>query len=132
LFLVAYAHQQPVACGGYRQHALNVGEIKKMYVRPSHRGHGIGRLIVGRLEEHATKIGVYRILLETGIHNLEALRLYTQAGYAQIPSYVPGCDPTINRAFAKDIPPSVASRRAEADLGAASMDQHEPSGCHSR
>ncbi|MGH3811774.1 MAG: GNAT family N-acetyltransferase [Pseudonocardiaceae bacterium] len=38
-----------------------------MYVRPSHRGRGLGRRILQRLEMHGRSISVTSVILETGI-----------------------------------------------------------------
>ena len=32
-----------VACGALKRHADGIGEVKRMYTRPSHRGHRIRR-----------------------------------------------------------------------------------------
>ena len=39
-----------VACGALRRHDGGIGEVKRMYTRPSHRGRKIGALIVERIE----------------------------------------------------------------------------------
>ncbi|MGH3750480.1 MAG: GNAT family N-acetyltransferase, partial [Micromonosporaceae bacterium] len=108
LFLVAYVHGEPVACGGYHTRADASGdervvEIKKMYTAPAWRGHGLGKGILTRLEKHAAAAGATRVLLETGVHNTAALVLYTNMGYEPIEAYVAGRDPAVNRAFCKQL-----------------------------
>ncbi|GAA4617596.1 GNAT family N-acetyltransferase [Actinoallomurus liliacearum] len=100
LFLVAYVEEAPVACGGMRAHEPSVTEIKKMYVRPPHRGHGLGRRILAELEKAAKEAGATRAILETDARNLEALALYSGVGYEAIASYRDR-DARINRALAK-------------------------------
>ena len=39
-----------VACGALKRHADGIGEVKRMYTRPSHRGRKIGAMIVERIE----------------------------------------------------------------------------------
>ncbi|MGH3907137.1 MAG: GNAT family N-acetyltransferase [Pseudonocardiaceae bacterium] len=34
---------QPAGCGGYRANNTTTGEIKRLYIRPAHRGQGHGR-----------------------------------------------------------------------------------------
>jgi len=55
-----------VACGALKRHAGGIGEVKRMYTRPSHRGRKIGAMIVERLEALARTEGLRRLVLETG------------------------------------------------------------------
>ncbi|MBM3602134.1 MAG: GNAT family N-acetyltransferase [Alphaproteobacteria bacterium] len=59
------------------------GEIKRMYVDPSARGHRLGRLILDRLEAHAKGDGLALLRLETGIRQPEALGLYRSSGFRE-------------------------------------------------
>jgi len=59
------------------------GELKRMFVRPRHRGSGIGALLLGFLEQAAVVRGCRSLALETGIHQSAALSLYERAGYAR-------------------------------------------------
>jgi GNAT superfamily N-acetyltransferase len=104
LFLVAYVDGVPCACGGIRTYEPGVAEIKKMYVAPALRGHGLGRRILGALERAGRASGAARFILETGSRNTEALALYARAGYQPVPAYRDR-DSTINRALAKDTTP---------------------------
>ena len=65
-FLVAYLEEQAVGCGAVRRIEPRVGELKRMYVIPAHRGEGIGRALVRQLETVAVSIGIDRVVLETG------------------------------------------------------------------
>lgn len=105
LLLVAYAPSgQPVGCGGYRTYDKDarVAEVRKMFVTPEYRSHGLGWRILSELERQATTHGARDILLETGALNYAAIRLYIAAGYEPIPPYVPGRRET-NRAFRKTL-----------------------------
>lgn len=105
LFLVGYHNARPIACGGVRtvDAASGTAEIKRMYVRPDHRGRGYGRRVLAALEAAALATSARRIILETGARNTEALVLYQQAGYQPIPAYTGGRNLAVNRAFAKDL-----------------------------
>jgi putative acetyltransferase len=59
------------------------GELKRMYVRPSHRGAGIAQRIVALLESQAAQRGLALMRLETGVSQPEALRFYERAGYVR-------------------------------------------------
>jgi GNAT superfamily N-acetyltransferase len=104
-FAVVYSRGDPVGCGGYRWFDRVVGtiEVKKIYVVPGARSHGAGRALLSWLERHALAAGARRAILETGVRNTAALRLFTVAGYAPVDSYVPGRDHEINRAFARSL-----------------------------
>ena len=58
-------------------------EIKRMFVRPVARGQGLGRALLGFLEAEAARHGCQRLMLETGVRQPEALRLYEGAGYTR-------------------------------------------------
>ena len=104
LFLLLCVDGQLVGCGGYRAHGPATGEIKRLYVRPEHRGHGYGRRLLTALEDHARAVGATVVLLETGVRNEAAIALFGAAGYIPVPGYVPNRNQRINRAFAKSLP----------------------------
>lgn len=95
-FLVARSGGQPVGCGALRrliEPALvaelgpAVGELKRMYVAPYARGQGIGAALVTALEAEARRLGLRRLVLETGTRQAAALALYRRAGFMDIPPY---------------------------------------------
>src|SRR4030095_12806088 len=43
---IAREDGEAVACGALKRHAGDIGEVKRMYTRPSHRGRRIGAMIV--------------------------------------------------------------------------------------
>lgn len=86
-FLVAYAGGVPVACGSIRRLDADTAEIKRMYVAPGARGRGVGRRILAALEAEARRLGVGRIVLETGERQPEALTLYERAGFVPTPAF---------------------------------------------
>lgn len=59
------------------------GEIKRMFVRPEVRGQGIAAELLKFLEVSAQASSCYRLMLETGIRQPEAIALYRRFGYAQ-------------------------------------------------
>jgi putative acetyltransferase len=58
-------------------------ELKRMYTRPSSRGHGVGAAVIDFLERQASERGYSLVRLETGVKQLEALSFYEGLGYAQ-------------------------------------------------
>src|SRR5690606_15577726 len=87
VFLVATVAGEPVGCGAPRQIAPGTGEIKRMYVAPSHRGRGLGNKLLAELERHARRLGLSELVLETGAAQPEALGLYRRAGFTGIPRF---------------------------------------------
>jgi DNA-binding MarR family transcriptional regulator/GNAT superfamily N-acetyltransferase len=85
-FLVASVSGEPVGCGGIKCHAT-YGEIKRMWVKGSSRGLGIGKRILQRLEELARERGLPVVRLETNKSLTEAQSLYRRTGYREIPAY---------------------------------------------
>ena len=86
-FLIAYADDVAVGCGAVRRLDDATGELKRMYVHPSVRGKGIGRALVAALESEARRIGVTRVVLETGTRLAPAIKLYEGMGYVRIPLF---------------------------------------------
>ncbi|MBN9089378.1 MAG: GNAT family N-acetyltransferase [Reyranella sp.] len=72
-----------VACGALKRHDDAVGEVKRMYTRPSHRGRQIGAAIVERIEALARREGLRRLVLETGDRHPAAWTVYERAGFTR-------------------------------------------------
>ncbi len=70
-----------VSCGALKRHADGIGEVKRMYTRPSHRGQRIGAEIVARIETVARQEGLKRLVLETGDRHHAAWTVYERAGF---------------------------------------------------
>ncbi len=87
VFLVARIGSRPVACGAVRELDPATGEIKRMFVRPEHRGQGVARAILAALEARAGELGYATLRIETGSRQPEAVGLYTSAGYVAIPPF---------------------------------------------
>ena len=85
--VVAYENETAVGCGAFKEYEPNVAEIKRMFVRPENRGRGIAGRILTELETWAKELNYSECILETGIKQPEAIRLYQKSGYETIPSY---------------------------------------------
>jgi putative acetyltransferase len=81
-FFTARLAGRAVGCGALVIGETGRAELKRMFVDPTARGHGIGQAVLNTIEAAARSEGVRRIQLETGVHNVEALRLYRRSGYA--------------------------------------------------
>lgn len=85
--IVAYADQQPVATGAFKEFSSEAVEIKRMFVKPVFRGRGIAYQILQQLENWAAELGYSCCVLETGKKQPEAIALYKKSGYRVIPNY---------------------------------------------
>lgn len=85
--VVCYANGLPVACGAFKEFEPNKVEIKRMFVKPEHRGKGIGMDVLKELEKWAAELNYTVTVLETGKRQPEAIRLYQKAGYILIKNY---------------------------------------------
>jgi GNAT superfamily N-acetyltransferase len=99
--LVAYAGREPAGMAALRVLDPRIGEIKRMYVIESHRGAGVGRLLLRELERRARERGLEAVRLDTHDRLSEANGLYTAAGYREIPDY--NGNPSANRWFEKSL-----------------------------
>jgi GNAT superfamily N-acetyltransferase len=84
---LAFLDGTPVGCVGVHRHSDTDAEMKRMYVRPSARGHGLGNTLTDRAIEFARARGYRRLILDT-LSRLEvALHIYEQRGFHTIDAY---------------------------------------------
>ena len=82
LFLVAEADGAVVATvmAGYEGHR---GWVNYLAVAPEHRGKGLGRALMQRVEESLKGRGCPKLNVQVRTANAEALQFYRRLGYAQ-------------------------------------------------
>jgi putative acetyltransferase len=80
---IAREDGRAVGCGALKRHEGSVGEVKRMYTRPSHRGRKIGAEIVQQIEALAREKGIKRLVLETGDRHPAAWTVYERAGFTR-------------------------------------------------
>jgi GNAT superfamily N-acetyltransferase len=83
-FLLAYEHDQAVACGGLKTVGPGVAEVKRMYVVPAARRRGVGGALLVALEDQARSMGFASVRLDCERHNWPS---YQAAGYVEIDDY---------------------------------------------
>lgn len=83
-FFVSRVEGVAAGCGGVQLFGTEYAELKRMYVRPAYRGLGLAQRMLSHLGEHARANGVTVLRLETGIHQHQALSLYSGAGFQRI------------------------------------------------
>jgi putative acetyltransferase len=92
--LIARAPDGIVGCVALRPLDGSICEMKRLYVRPTQRGSGLGRQLVQAIVARGRELGYERMRLDTGPWMTAAHALYTEAGFVEIPQYtvnpVPG------------------------------------------
>jgi len=78
---VARVDGRAVAIGALRRDENGVGEVKRMYTRPSFQGQGIGGTILAEIELLARREGFGLLVLETGDRHPAAWRVYERGGF---------------------------------------------------
>lgn len=85
--LLGYVDDQLMGVACLKTLTEDMGEIKRMYVRPEARHQGLGRALLNQLLEEARRIGYERIRLDSARFMKEAHQLYRTCGFQEIESY---------------------------------------------
>ncbi len=89
-FWLAQDDDTNIGCIAFRplpQIGPEAGEVKRLYVRPAHRGAQVADALLDALESHARAGGYRALYLDTHDGLQAALRFYTRRGYERIPRY---------------------------------------------
>jgi GNAT superfamily N-acetyltransferase len=87
VFLVATLAGAPVGCAGMQRLDATTGEVRRVFVRQTARGHGAARALLAALAETARDAGYERLRLDTGDRLPEAVQLFRTAGFRDIDDY---------------------------------------------
>jgi len=85
--VVAYIDDIAVGCGAIKEYEPGTIEIKRMFVKDKYRSKGIATFVLLELEKWTRELGCSKCILETGVKQPEAIRLYTKNNYSIIPNY---------------------------------------------
>jgi ribosomal protein S18 acetylase RimI-like enzyme len=78
----------PAGCVALHKIGPEICEMKRLYLRPQFRGHGIGRALVENLIAEASRIGYRKMRLDTVEPKMQdAVALYRRFGFQEIEPY---------------------------------------------
>ncbi len=88
--LVAYVEAEPAGVVALVDLGDGSCEVKRLYVRPSHRRQGVSRALMERLLAEAHEAGYARMCLGTAPSFAEAIALYESLGFRPITRFREG------------------------------------------
>lgn len=86
-FLLACVDNVPAACVALKTLTPGVGEVKRLWVDPAARGHGLARRMMLAIEDQARSLGHHTLKLDTNEHLPEAIALYRATGWSVTAPY---------------------------------------------
>lgn len=87
LFLIYSQENQPIGCVGIRKLDDSICELKRMYLKASFRGKGIGKRMMEESIKAARKMGYEKIRLDTLATMTPAIKLYKKYDFHEIAPY---------------------------------------------
>jgi putative acetyltransferase len=86
--LLALSDGLAVGCGALHKLAPQICEMKRLYLRPAHRGKGLGRALCERILSEARQIGYRHLRLDTVEPSMmDAVAMYRRMGFQEIAPY---------------------------------------------
>ena len=87
LLLVSFEDDLPAGCACTRTIGEGIAELKRMYVRPSHRRKGIGAALVKESIRRVRELNYEEIRLDSAGFMVDAHRVYQSMGFTEISAY---------------------------------------------
>lgn len=81
LFVARDQTARALGCAAVVDLSDGTAELKRMIVDPDYAGQGVGRILLLAILQAARERGFTAVLLEVGIRNIEARRLYQSTGF---------------------------------------------------
>ncbi len=86
--LLARQDGRPAGCVALRRFDDDKCEMKRLHVRPTYRGRGIGKALATEIIDEARRLGYRKMRLDSIADRMaEAVSLYRSLGFHEIPSY---------------------------------------------
>ena len=89
IVMVIRKGEEAVGCGAIVLDDVGRGEMKRVFINPTHRGQRLGEKLLAELETAALQRGCRTLQLETGIHQHAAICLYQRCGYEVCDAFAP-------------------------------------------
>lgn len=83
---VAYRDGEPAGCVGLVSRGLGTAEVKRLYVRPAHRG-GIGRVLMACAHQHAARNHFTRVVVSVVPERAAVVEYFRALGYTDVAPY---------------------------------------------
>lgn len=83
VLLLGFVGDELVTMGGLCRQNDEEGEIRRMRTKLELQGHGLGRHVLGLLEESARELGYKAIVLDTTADQPNARKMYEAGGYRE-------------------------------------------------
>ena len=87
VLILALHRGAPAGCVALRPLFHRDAEVKRLYVRPAHRGSGLGRILAERVVGDARSLGYEELKLDTLPQMQAAQRLYEKLGFRDTAPY---------------------------------------------
>ncbi len=84
---VAYHEHIAIGCVALRQFKDNIGEIKRLYVKPEYRNHHVASKLMTQIIMLAENLSYKTLLLDTLATMTPAITLYKKIGFYEIDAY---------------------------------------------
>jgi GNAT superfamily N-acetyltransferase len=102
--LIAYHNGRPAGCAGVAlcppepsastwldsSALISTAVIKRLYVRPTHRGHGVARALMNHAHHHAARHGIDRLVLDVLPARPSVIDFCRRLGYTDTEPYGAG------------------------------------------
>jgi ribosomal protein S18 acetylase RimI-like enzyme len=85
--ILARRETEIIGCVAIRKINLEVGELKRMYIKPNQQKKGIGKILLAEALLLAKNCNYTILKLDTLNYMLPAIHLYKQAGFYEIAPY---------------------------------------------
>ena len=87
LLLVAQADVQLLGCICLKTLDESMGELKRLYVRPTYRRQGIGSMLIAEAILQTRHLGFHSLRLDSARYMIDAQTLYQRVGFSFIEPY---------------------------------------------